>query len=96
MVITLLGGVLKMRRPRFKNQFARCGHSFLSVLKTLLRLSRLTRWLTDRIYFYALCDMSEPVGSGWATKRCHHECRFPHPNVLLNGNPAVTENRGDY
>ena len=55
------GGVLKMTvfgtpsgtkpisgKPHFNNQFARCGATFLTCLKKLLRTPRLTRRLTAK------------------------------------------------
>ena len=58
------GGVLKIaafgtptgtkpfpKIPQFGNHFARSGNGFLIALKTLLRLRRLTRWLTGVAVF---------------------------------------------
>ena len=78
------GGVLRLTRffgtpmgtekgdfekGQYNNQYARCGASFLSILKTLL-------------FTYAICAMSESEDNQWLTKRCHlrlFSCLFHEP-----------------
>ena len=59
------------RWPKFNNQFARCGATFLSFLVPLLRPRRLTLRLIAKHYTYATGSMSEPEDNQWLTKRGH-------------------------
>ena len=99
------GGVLKVTvfgtplgteplsgKPHFNNQYARCGATFLSCLKTLLRPPRLTRRLAGRQYTYALCSMSEAEDNQWLTKRC----RLCLSLTCLGGSPMITTPTGYY
>ena len=58
-------------RPKFNNQFARFGATFLSFVITWLRPRRLTRRLIGKHYKYAMCSMSETEDNQCLAKRCH-------------------------